>query len=165
MVWAFVQRDRSAHDSGHMSGYVGLRPLRFGTTLNCGRGVGLCEMAILTHKRHPCCIRSPKNRSSRTAKFLSSLLGHATVRSAIEVDRNSVTLDDDQENHLISELVNLQGAVKIEDPWPGRRSGGAEVAVSPVGGGEHHRLALEPMAGGDLVRVAEHLATRHVTLS
>ena len=105
-------------------------------------------------------------------------------------DRNSITLDDDEENRLISELVNLHGAVKTEDPWPGRRSDGVEVAVPPVGGGEvvqhprrrgaeagalfnrldheggeHHRLALEPMAGGDLVRVAVHLATRHVTLS
>jgi hypothetical protein len=47
-VWAFVQRDRSAPDSGPMSAYVGYRTLRFRTTLNCGRGVDRCEMPKLT---------------------------------------------------------------------------------------------------------------------
>ncbi len=46
-----VLYDRSAPDSGHTSGYVGFHPLRFRTTLNCGRGVGRCEMAKLTHRR------------------------------------------------------------------------------------------------------------------
>ena len=47
LVWAFVLRDRSAPDSGHMSGYVGFRPLRFRTAPNFGRGLGRCDMTQL----------------------------------------------------------------------------------------------------------------------
>ena len=47
LVWAFVLRDRSAPDSGQMSGYVGFRPLRFRTAPNFGRGLGRCDMTQL----------------------------------------------------------------------------------------------------------------------
>ena len=59
----------------------------------------------------------------------------------------------------------MGGGVVVQRPCRWGAEAGALFDRLDHGGGKNHGLALEFMAGGDLVRVTVYLATRHVTLS